>query len=1035
MSEPTVTSHATAQRLRASLGAALSAEAERTRARPELLARPLVVLVPSRIARAYWIGALAADVGACAGVRVMTLWSAALEVLRVDGAAPLADDALFDALVAAAAAREPRLSAELAAYDDALALVAASASDLLSAGLEPTVELGPTAPARERTLAIARAALDARRGADACGIARHGDVYARAALRVASAGWSARRTWIVGVADATGQLARFLHALESRGAELHTLGVAREPGASAARITHSESNSLELEWDEVALGLRTALDRGCAPERLAIVSRASVHEQVIARSALALHGIPLQGGSVDGALSPRGRRAQARLDLAAQGGSAPLDAWLDALGSEHELDAVREDLRLSLRALGCARLQDLADLDLSAWPAGATLALPARGASNDADEDDDEDAGADSHTGADSRTGGDSRTASTAARPERRRIRALHLHAARRLALALCARIAAQPERAPAGALRAWLAAWDAGCGGTSLEPEWLSAPDELVLTARDYRALVARRAREACATPLCGAESGVWWLSPEQAHGLCFEAIYAPGLWRGVFPRAAGEDPLLPDAERARLRAVLPALAQKSARADEERRLWAELLRCAERVHLSHARRDADGRPLTPAPYLRAELRARAAVSHAATAAAADSSGTRPLPARRHLHALATARAHGPLDASTLAHAIAAAQREARDLHALDAPATALCARGRAQIQLEHDAPPWRGLGPQHGWCGALSTRGRYATFFENVARCGWQAFLARELGIEERLDPLNVLPELDALLIGTTVHAALEHLLDPRPAGADRGAPLSLAQLLEHEPQRVARPPVALWDAALLQAATRALHEQGVHYDGLAAALAHLSRPRLQRALELTLEAGEAWIYGVEVEGRCEFDGLEIRFRADRVDAAEDGPRLYDYKAGRPRVSRKQFGRALRRGTLLQAACYAAGADHASGCYVHLHPDITDAAARLDTRELVDDGRREAASALAVLARALERGVLAPRPLLDGKLNAACKSCAVSSACSRLDSGWRLRLQRAQASARDSAATAPPTLTQCYEQLEALAHAELGP
>jgi hypothetical protein len=951
---------ASAHALREHLCAALRAERERTRAAPRRLAAPLRVLVPNRGARDAWAGALAAEVGAVAGLRVQTLWSAALELLGE--AAPAVDDALFDALLAEAAAAEPLLARELGAYTHAYRLAAASASDFLSAGLADLDALDalPAGAAAQRARAVARAALRAREAARRHGIARHGDVYAAAAERIEQgAELGASAIWIAGVADATGQLERFLRALAARGATRLTLSPAPAP---AAAVEARAAVSTEDEWAELALELRAELDAGTSPERIAIVARLDARATSIARAALELHGIPVRGGEVDGVLDPRCRLALARLELAEHGAAAPLDAWLDALGPEHALAPLREDLRLALRALGAARIDDGARLDLETRLAGrAALSLPARGAADD----------------------GDPAAPREPGRARARTLASATLYEARSALRELVALFASAPERAAGAVLAAWHARFDATLGARAFAFEQLATPAELELPVSAYRALVARRVRDGAETALFAARSGVWWLAPEQLHGLAFERVFAAGLLRGTFPRAAQQDPLLDDATRTALQARLPHLAPKSARADEEQRLWHELLGAAPRVRLSWPTRDADGRPALPAPFVRAFVR-----SHGAPAASTPAPAA-PLPARAHLRALAS-RGALPVAADLFA-ALSAAERECRELD----PRAAADERvlvARAAVLLEHGASAGTGLGPQHGWIGAQPAVPRHATFYENFARCAWQAWLSRELRLDAMPDPLGVLPELDALLLGTTVHGALEALLAP----PDR--PRELAALLALPPLPVPWPAAAALERALAAAAHDALAERGVHYRGLGRALAELARPYVERALELAYGDADPAVLGCEVEGGCKIAGREIRFRADRVDAGPSGPVLIDYKTGAS-VSQKSFPRWLRRGTLLQAASYAASASGATGVYLFLDPDGSDRSARLSTADLAPAERALAELAVATLGRAIDRGICTPRPEIGGKTNKSCATCAVASACSRNDTGWRLR------------------------------------
>jgi ATP-dependent helicase/nuclease subunit B len=97
---------------------------------------------------------------------------------------------------------------------------------------------------------------------------------------------------------------------------------------------------------------------------------------------------------------------------------------------------------------------------------------------------------------------------------------------------------------------------------------------------------------------------------SPARARGMSFEVVIVPGLAERVFPRKFTEDPLLPDAMRAR---VAPGTARNEDRVEAERmalRIAAGAAR--ERVMFSYPRVDLDqGRPRVPSFYALEVLRA----------------------------------------------------------------------------------------------------------------------------------------------------------------------------------------------------------------------------------------------------------------------------------------------------------------------------------------------------------------------------------------------------------------------------------------
>src|ERR1700686_4035213 len=122
-----------------------------------------------------------------------------------------------------------------------------------------------------------------------------------------------------------------------------------------------------------AVGAAGAAGGGNArPEGLAVVARDLSPYRFALRRHLRRLGVPFSGVGERGGLLPAGRRAWAALDLLRWGIEAPADRWHDA--SEWLQAELRVDLRLALRALGAARLREVAALREQAFDAG--LALP-----------------------------------------------------------------------------------------------------------------------------------------------------------------------------------------------------------------------------------------------------------------------------------------------------------------------------------------------------------------------------------------------------------------------------------------------------------------------------------------------------------------------------------------------------------------------------------------------------------------------------------------------------------------------------------
>src|SRR5262245_21612717 len=148
----------------------LDRQLEAARREPDLLARPVRIVVPSRSLAQHLSIAIARRAGrAVLGVSVRTVHAVACDVLARAGVALPAGEELFEAMVRRAARAEAAL-APLHDLEDGHAAVAASVRDLLDAGLEPA-----HADALDEALAAEREAPAARARAlvrIACALAR-----------------------------------------------------------------------------------------------------------------------------------------------------------------------------------------------------------------------------------------------------------------------------------------------------------------------------------------------------------------------------------------------------------------------------------------------------------------------------------------------------------------------------------------------------------------------------------------------------------------------------------------------------------------------------------------------------------------------------------------------------------------------------------------------------------------------------------------------------------------------------------------------
>jgi len=273
-----------------------------------------------------------------------------------------------------------------------------------------------------------------------------------------------------------------------------------------------------------------------------------------------------------------------------------------------------------------------------------------------------------------------------------------------------------------------------------------------------------------------------------------------------------------------------------------------------------------------------------------------------------------------------------------------------------------------------------------------------------------------MAALPGLGPMHVGIAVHRTLQLLaqevLDRRVQNPDESSRPVPVPMIRPGPDRV--------DDLIARSAFQVARDEGIHLAGLKQALADLTRPYVERALELDWPEAdtEVMVLGAEVvgEARIPLEGGEriILFRADRRDVDDVKERavtITDYKTGKPiseakmQTTRdKHFRAKVEAGTHLQAAAYAASREDppARGRYLFLNPDLED-----DLAKAVLDHEQEAVKTIfpataGALLGAWEAGVFYPRTEdPGGKEPNACKWCDVAEACVRSDSGARLRMR----------------------------------
>jgi hypothetical protein len=1042
---------------------------------PRLLRLPVRVIVSSRSLREHVAAALTRRFGrAIAGVSVQTLHAVALEIVERSGGGLPGGDALFPILVRRHAREEPALRERLEDLLDGYGIVTDDVTDLLDAGFEvehadaieeALGELSRFPTLIERARALVRVTTRTLASMQALNVGHRAQLVRRARElleRRPDRALPARAVLIHGFAEATCLRADLLEALvRHRGARAFldeppdpadptapdagrrfgerlrarfegVAGVDLAPAApvAPATVVAREAPGAHAEVRAVAGEIRRQLDAGRRPEGFAVVAR----DIAIYRTAVRLHfrrlGIPFSGVGETGSAGATRRRVQALLDLLQRRDRAPADRWLDAavrLDPAEDL-GVRSDLRLGLRHIGAVSLEDVAQH--RAGP--GDVALPAIGAWRDPDEA--EPGASGGRAGRRYLRGEDLARATRAAKRVRQRLERL----------GSSTHLAAQLEQI--GELLADDLGWD------RTQPEYAPVfsqldglrgelPPDLALRDDDFLQLLCRALERVGDQPIGGQGGGVQVLSVMEARARTFEELFLLGLNRDVFPRNVRQDPLLPDMLRRAMAVALPDLPIKATGHDEERYLFAQLLSASPRVHLSWQTATDDGKDCAPSTLIeriRWGTREFAPIPVPSLYARPRGSGDTP----------GEASLRTPLEQVLLTGLYAARADFAdvlpvafEELHALlpaavrsDRPDAAV--RGRLAVLAEFDSRR-RGeasLGPYFGFTGAPTAAAdpRHAAFYvttvEGMARCPWQTFLSKLLRLEAPPDPLEALPGSDPRLLGMVVHRCLERIA----SDAVGASPASLDEARGRPGVPVPWPDAARLDALLHDAARGALDDEGIALRGLERVLALQAQPLLERARDLDWpDAGAPVnVLGVELEGAivrevARGERRELRFRADRVDAADGDLVLTDYKTGkpisdaaRPETRARHLLRAVAEGRHLQAVVYAlaAGAAGGTGRFLFLKPELRMDAAASVVRADCEDVVAAFESALGAVASAWDAGAFFPR-LLDKDLekeNPDCERCELAEACLRGDTGWRQRFAHWVEAARGGAAEA---------------------
>jgi hypothetical protein len=975
-----------------------------------LLARPLRVLVPSRSLRRHVGAVLARRLGpALLGVVVQTLHGFAQELVAAADTAPRPAGPWLAVFALRAASSLPALGPLIDGFDDGHRGAVGAVEELIDAGLDAAVlPAALDCLADERTLgdlerdrvretllaAVAAQRLLAERGLDSpAGYLRK----AADALAGSRADTADRARIVYGFSESTGLVADLLDRLARRPGTTVILDVPPDPtdpsrldpsmrrrarlrerlgvGASPelwsipARLSTYGGDG-DADAHETARQIADDLDAGVPAEAIGIVGPELARRAAALRRELDRFAIPYSGLDLH---APDAPEAQWRAlpSLLHEPARFPLDRFVALLGN---VDGTalsplhRAGLRLAFRAEGLARLGQLTGAE--AAPADPVRLPGSLGLSPDG--------------------------------PIRPSLPRAVRDGATRAGVAVLARIAAFPAEAGLAHWRSELAAL---CGDLGHEVDLLP-PDlpEGDCTIAELLLLLSTALASRGRQPIGGEGGGVQLLTPREARGRTWDRLYLLGAERDPPP---GRDPLLSQAARAALRAVLPDLSLLEDRADEQRLLFAWFLSSAPVVGLAYRSADLRGRAIPVPPAL---LRLR-------TAGRLDALGCARGPSSLPLHRRAPLRDH------VVAIGLWGRRDDFRAAMLATGPEGASLLATWEEVD---GRAPRRG--PYLGELGRVSparTGPLPITEVEARVRCPWQAFLERRLGVAEPPDPLDSVPAVDGRVAGTVLHAVLERI------AATQAVPrrVALADALARPTHDVHWPDDATLAAWTLAEAERALRRDGLRLPGLAEMLAERLRAPLAVARDLDFRGGSAPMLAVEVEGTVTVDGRRVGFRADRADRLGPDIVLTDYKLGRPfSRSRTDEGRRadlagrVARGKSLQAAAYAA-ADGAApiGRFVFLDPDESIEARTISLSRTDDDAAQAALfETLRTVLTAADEGIAFPRLVEPSgrQRGEACAGCEVRAACVEGDSTARGRLRdwAEGARARDHFGALPP-------------------
>ncbi len=520
--------------------------------------------------------------------------------------------------------------------------------------------------------------------------------------------------------------------------------------------------------------------------------------------------------------------------------------------------------------------------------------------------------------------------------------------------------------------------------------------------------------------TPDTESRNGVRILDATKARGLTFSHVFVAKILRNTFPRVISEDPLIPDSSRVLLQAILPDFRLRKQAHEEERLLFASLLASAPHVWLSWQRSSDEGKELGRSafidrlllshPHLDVEVIPRAALDAVFFRATRDPGIRTPF---EHGIALGLLKEEDAWPAQ-MAQCFASNPKRIPE-------ASLHLVRYRQAFREGYSPKPYSpegkqarsALSPFGGAIGPvvqddIRNRSWSVTALESYNSCPWQFWLERGLRLRPIPSPTFAPQAIASNVVGNVVHDALEAIFrDLLEASGPRNPDDTPPELSRPEGDHIEKQ---------VESATRGVCvKAGIASPAQRNWVLTEARAIVHHALNLDWPDATSTVrvHGVETRGVASVslkDGStrDVRFRTDRLDWTPEGPRLIDYKTGKPAITvvtaSKRPGKLLellQGGKLLQGIAYSQSAEGAQGEYRYIRPEWDE---RVQTIVIDQDDTASQEVGLATLRRTfegVEEGLFFPRLIEENtQTGQACGYCDFKTSCQYGDSEWRSRM-----------------------------------